>query len=189
VALHKFGIKESSITNKAIEAIDELNRAVSLSDDFYRRSKAIKTFITTTPTPLTRIPMARKNSTFWRAGDIASIQIANRYFAVYIHEIHGTNEAPLVEAYDFVSDEMPAQQDILATKARGGTYDDGVNRVERFCVFGMKNVPDPANQFHLIASGIPKGPDTSHLQASVGLYAVSDIFRFLQNLQIRFHGA
>jgi hypothetical protein len=188
LVLHKHGFRDAALARKAMDAVDSLNRAVALSDSFHRAGPEIKQLLASTPVPLARRPARQKNTTFWRAGEAASLQIGKRFYAVYIHKVTGANEAPVVELYDFVSTRRPVARDIAGLRSRGGRYKDGVDRIQRFCVYGMRDVPDLANQFHLI-TGSAAPPAKEHLAEPVGLYAVSDVFRLLEDIQDSFSHA
>ncbi len=185
VVLHKYGFHVPSLIKRAIKAIDILNKEVALSDNFFRKSVAIKEFIVDLPRPLNRRPSTQKDITFWRAGEVASIKIGKLFYAVYVHEIFGSHEAPIVELYDFASPLMPTAADLLHSRAKGGPYNDGVDRIERFAVYGMRDIPDMANQFHLVASNVPP-PSNDHLGEAVGSYVVSDVFRLIGSIKRSF---
>jgi hypothetical protein len=186
VVLHKYGVADKAITKKALAAIDKLNKAVALSDDFFSKTDRIKALIESAPEPLKRRPSHRDSLTFYRAGDVVAIQLGERYHAAYVHEILGFNEKPLIELYDAVFDRRPALADVLGKRAKGGYYDDMTERVEKFSVAGMRNVPDLANQFVLIGSGIEEKPSSSHLKVPVGLYSVDDLFGLMASMQVMF---
>lgn len=184
--LHKHGFHDEVITQRALQAVDQLNDAVALSDDFHRKSAEIKALIAKAPTPLSRRPAIAKAITFWRKGDVASVQIGERFHAIYVYDIEGANTAPLVEVYDFVADKKPLLDDVLRCRAKGRRFHDGTDRVERYAVYGMKNMPDLAHQFHLLGSGVAEGPDHRHLKPATGLYVMSDLFRLLSDLRHAF---
>jgi hypothetical protein len=186
VVLRKYGVADKAITKKALAAIDKLNKAVALSGDFFRKTDRIKALIESEPEPLKRRPSYRDSLTFYRAGDVVSIQLGDLYYAAYVHEILRFNEAPLIELYDAVFDRRPVLEEVLGKRAKGGYYNDGSERVEKFSVAGMRNVPDLANQFVLIGSGIKEVPSTSHLKEPVGLYSVMDLFGLLAAMQRMF---
>ncbi len=186
VVLHKYGVADKAISKMALAAIDKLNRAVALSDDFFRKTDLIKALIESPPEPLKRRPSHRDSLTFYRAGDIVSIQLGERYHAAYVHEILNFNEKPLMELYDAAFDRRPALEEVLGRRAKGGHYDDGLERVEKFSVAGMRNVPDLANQFVLLGSGIKEMPSSSHLKEPVGLYSVMDLFGLMAAMQRMF---
>lgn len=54
VIAHKYGLNIDAILPQALAAIDALNAAVELSDDFERWSPQIKAFLQTPPQPLKR---------------------------------------------------------------------------------------------------------------------------------------
>lgn len=180
--LHRHGFQEQGLTHSALRAIDTLNDQVVLSDSFYRNSETIKAFISAPPTPLSRRPPISKNVTFYRAGDAASVQVGEWFYAIYIHSILGNHEAPVVEVYDFASRQRPGPEDLRQCRARGKRYNDGVERISHHAPYGLRDLPDKANQFHFIASGLP-APSVDHLQPQVGLFAVSDPFSLMQDIQ------
>ena len=180
--MHKYGLQDGRVTADAIAAIDELNEAVALSDDFFRKSEPIKAFLSAPPKSLSRRPARPESLTFLRAGDVIALQVAGRYHAAYVHEV-GQNVAPVLELYDFVSAAKPALADVVPHCAKGGKYNDNVARIEKYQVHGLKHVPDAANQFHLLGSGVTTGPSQTHLGASVGLYSVSQTFKLLQTVE------
>lgn len=183
--LHRHGFCDEALTLTALDSVDRLNEHVVLSDTFERNSDAIKALMTSPPTPLVRRPPVAKNVTFWREGDAASVQIGEWFYAIYVHNILGNHEAPIVEIYDFASRQRPEPEDLRQCKAKGQRYDDGVMRIEHHAPYGLRDVPDRARQFQLIASGLP-APSVDHLQPSVGLFVVSDPFALLQDMQHAF---
>lgn len=92
VIAHKYGLNIDSILPQALAAIDALNAAVELSDDFERRSPQIKAFLQTPPQPLKRRPVMPDNITFFRPQDVVSIQSRKRFYAAYVHRDTGINE-------------------------------------------------------------------------------------------------
>ena len=184
VVLHKYGFQDQTLTTNALIAIDELNRAVVLSDDFYRKSEEIKLFISDKPTPLLRRPSVKKNITFYRPGDVVSIQIKDHFYAAYVYELEGGHRAPIIELYDFFACKKPTIEDVLRSKAIKGIYKES-GTAKRYAVYGMKNVPDLANQLHLIANGVPAGPSDKPLGSSMSFY-VSNLFRLVDDIQEMF---
>jgi len=177
ILLHKYGIADAGIADRADAAIDALNEAVALSDDFHRKTAAIKAaFLHTPPAPLKRAPGLPDSLTFYRAGDVVSYQLYGRYHAAYVHHCAQTNQSPVIEFYDAVFDHVPSIDELRDKPARGRRYNDGSVRIERMSVAGMKFMPDPAGQFVLIKACVETPPDTSRLGKPVGLYAVSDVF-------------
>ena len=177
ILLHKYGIADAVITDCADAAIDALNEAVALSDDFYRKTDPIKTaFLRTPPVPLKRAPGLPDSLTFYRAGDVVSYRLDGRHYAAYVHRCAQINQSPVIEFYDAVFDHVPGMDELQAKPARGRRYNDGSVRVERLSVAGMKFMPDPAGQFVLIKACVETPPDHGHLREPVGLYGVSDVF-------------
>jgi hypothetical protein len=186
VLLHKNGISDGNITKHALRSIDKLNKGVALSDDFFRKSDQIKALIESLPTPLKRRPSMRESLTFHRAGDVVAIQMSDLFYAAYVHEILNFNESPLIELYDAEFDHRPTLKEVQGTRAKGAYYNDGSERAEKFSVYGMRNLPDLANQIHLIASGVTEAPSTSHLEEPVGLYCVSNLFALMATIPAMF---
>jgi hypothetical protein len=177
ILLHKYGIADAGIADRADTAIDALNEAVALSDDFHRKTATIKaTFLRTPPAPLKRAPGLPDSLTFYRAGDVVSYQLDDRHYAAYVHRCAQTNQSPVIEFYDAVFDHVPGIEDLQDKPARGRRYNDGSVRIERMSVAGMKFMPDPAAQFVLIKACVDTPPGTAHLGKPVGLYGVSDVF-------------
>lgn len=178
VTLHKYAIVDAHITQQAIKAIDLLNDEVALSDTFYRQSPDIKTFLQTEPKPLKRRPNSLKAVTFYRANDIISIQLDDKFFMAYIHTLIGANKSPIIEFYDVVFDHQPTLVDIKKNNiAFGQSYNDGTTRKSCFSVTGLKFLPDLSNQVHLIAACASNSlkPDNQHLGDSVGVYTSLDV--------------
>lgn len=180
VTLHKYGFADNTITTQAINAIDDLNKIVALSDDFFRKSDEIKSFIKSKPTELKRKPSFPDNTTFYRPKDIISIQLDTKYYAAYIHKLSSPNESPIIEFYDGIFDNVPTLAQLEKLKAKGQRYNDGKVRIAKFAVSGIKFLPDLANQMKLISACVEKIPSNEHLEKPTGLYSITDIFR-LQN--------
>lgn len=184
VLLHKYGFKDSEITNNAIKAIDLLNKKVVLSDDFFRKSEEIKQFILSTPKPLKRKPSKPESITFYRKGDVISIQLENHFYAAYIHKISDGNGNPFLEFYDAVFDKIPTLKELENLPAKGQLF-DGVERVANFSVKGIKNNPDLANQIQLVAACVKNMPSTKHLKEAI-VYTISDIFKIQNTIKSLF---
>lgn len=176
VMLHKYGLTDEIITEKAISAIDDLNNEVVLGDDFFRKTAEIKTFINSKPTELKRIPSSPENITFYRPKDVISIQLGEQYFCAYIHGHERPNESPILEFYDKIFDSVPEIGELQNINAKGRMYDSGIARISKFSVAGIKFLPDLANQIKLIAACVQTPPSNAHLDKPVGLYTISDVF-------------
>ena len=185
VIAHKYGLNIDSILPQALVAIDALNAAVELSDDFERRSQ-IKAFLQTPPQPLKRRPIMPDNITFFRPQDVVSIQYQKRFYVAYVHCDTGINECPVIEFYDGVFDHVPNLEEVQKLPARGAHYQDGRVRISRYAVAQMKYLPDPANQVKLIAAAVAQPPSSKHLETSIGLYALTDIFALQKALEYLF---
>lgn len=187
--LHKYGLSDTEITEKAIKSIDVLNKNVALSDDFFRKSKDIKSLVSSIPKPLTKKPNRIESITFYRAKDIISIQYKEKYYCAYILQITGVNESPILEFYDIIFDKKPQLKDLKnIKKARGKKLNDGKIYISRHAIYGMKNLPDLANQVHLIGSciDIKNAPNNSHLETPTGIYTVSNLFSLQKTIHSLF---
>ncbi|MCF7749595.1 hypothetical protein KQ945_02470 [Bacillus subtilis subsp. subtilis] len=179
-ALHQQGFHCPALTARAIAAIKALNDAVALSDHFQRRSAEIRALLLSAPVMPTRRPGHQKGHTQWRAGDVASVRVDDRYHAMYVLSVgHG---APIVEFYDYLQQEPPTIAALRALCARGTRTNGEDSYLFRHALFGLIHQPDPAHQFVLLASGA-EGPDNRHLLRHDGLYTVSDVFRITQDLR------
>lgn len=186
VVAHKYGMSMEAICQKAFEAMDKLNKAVALSDDFERKTPEIKKFLQTPPEPLKRRPALPENITFFRAEDVISIQYKGKFYVAYIHNITGVNESAIIEFYDAVFDSLPTFEMLENIPARGRGCSDGSTRIQKYCVVQMKFLPDPANQVKLIASAIKTPPKNDHLSKSIGEYMMSSIFELQQEIEWTF---
>lgn len=175
--LHKYGFSKPSITSQAIDAIDALNKAVVLSDDFERKSVYIKELLQSPPVPLKRRPALPESITFYRPKDIIAIELENIFYIAYIHTDTGINQSPVVEFYEQTFDKVPTLEELKNTRAIGEKYSDGTTKISKFSISGLKYLPDPAGQVTLIASAIDTPPYNSHLKSPIGLYTTSTIFQ------------
>jgi hypothetical protein len=184
ILLHKYGMADPAINARAEAGMDALNQAVALGDDFFRKTEAIKTaFLRTPPAPLKRSPAMPDHLSFYRAGDVVSLQVGSAFHALYVHRCARTNESPIVEFYEPVFDHVPGMAELVGARARCALYNDGLQHIATYAVSGMKFMPDPAAQLLLVKACVEAGPDNRHLAPSVGLYTVSDIFRVQQGLE------
>lgn len=183
VILHKYGLQDTEITEKAMDAIDALNRDVVLSDDFFRKSDQIKKLITSEPLPLKRKPSLPDNVTFYRPNDVIAIQVCKHFYCAYIHKLSRPNESPIIEFYDKIFDKVPEIRELEKLPAKGQLYNDGSKRISKYAVSGIKFLPDLANQIKLISSNVEASPSNTHLEESVGLYAVMDIFEIQNEIE------
>ena len=186
ILLHKYGFTDTEILSQAIISIDELNKSIVLSDDFFRKSEEIKKLLNSLPVPLKRKPTVPESITFYRKTDVISIQLENRFYGAYIHEISGTNESPILEFYDGIFDEIPTFNQLEKLPAKGQLYNDGIERVSLHSVYGMKHQPDLANQIQLIRACVDNPPSNSHLKESIGLHTVSDLFTIQKTIKEMF---
>ena len=186
---HKYGLSDKSITDEAIKAIDILNDNIVLSDDFFNKSGRIKDFLRTKPSELKRKPRKPDNLTFFRANDIVSIKLDTKYYVAYIHKLTGVNEAPILEFYDGVFEEIPKMEELNKLRAKGQKFNDGKIRIANFAIYGMKYQPDLAGQIHLIGSdeNSELKPNNSALEESIGLFTVSNLFFIQDTIKKMFH--
>jgi len=185
ILLHKYGFHDKELTQKAITAIDKLNDGVILSDDFFRKSDKIKAFIKAKPIELKRKPPLPETITFYRAKDVISINIDNKYYIAYIHKITGVNESPIIEFYDESFENIPEIEDLNRIKAKGQKFNDGTVRIAHFAIYGLKYMPDLANQIHVIKSCVEteKAPINKNLEAQIGLFTVSNLFSIQETIK------
>lgn len=181
--LHKYGFADKNLTEKALKAIDKLNKDVVLSDDFFRKSEDIKKIISLVPIQLKRKPTIPESVTFYREKDVISIQLDKKFYPAYIHKLTGTNESPIIEFYNMVFDEVPTIKELEKLSAKGQVYNDGIERISYFSVSGMKFLPDLANQIKLIGSCVEQKPLNKHLEKPIGLYAVKDLFQLQEDIK------
>ncbi|NEA98874.1 hypothetical protein [Streptomyces sp. SID13726] len=167
--LHKYGFQDSAVTTRALTSVDELNRHVVLSDAFERQSPAIKALLQSAPTPLTRRPRNPGTVTFLRPGDVVSIQLADRFHAAFVHELHGANEFPVIEFYAG-SFAQPPTMALLADRPAAQA-----SARARFGVVGLTFLPDPAHQVVALAAQHSEAPHGGDPQAGGGLWSLTDI--------------
>jgi len=175
VLLHKYGMKDKQITEDALKAIDSLNDKVVTSDAFFHQTAKMKDFLQTEPVALAKRPVRPKGDvTFYRAQDVISFKQNGKYYAAYIHNNH-QNEYPIIEFYDFVSYKKPDIKDLEGAKAKGIVRPYGDVEKCKYMVFGLKDLPDYANQVHLIQAAVTTLPDNSHLKDGIGVWEHSAI--------------
>ncbi len=187
IVLHRNGLADAGLNAAARTAIDVLNAEVALSDDFFRKSAQIRQdFLNTPPAPPKRSPGLHDSLTFYRAADVVAMELDGRFHALYVHGCARTNQSPIVEFYDAVFDHLPQMAELADVRARGRRYNDGVGRVARFSISGLKFLPDPAGQFTLVKACVETPPDPGHLQKGDWLYTVSDIFELQSEVDSMF---
>ncbi|WP_257221258.1 hypothetical protein [Delftia sp. 60] len=187
IVLHRNGLADAGLNTAARTAIDSLNAEVALSDDFFRKSAQIRQdFLDTPPAPPKRSPGLPDSLTFYRAADVVAMELDGRFYALYVHGCARTNQSPIVEFYDAVFDHLPQMAELADVRARGRRYNDGVGRVARFSISGLKFLPDPAGQFTLVKACVETPPDPGHLQKGDWLYTVSDIFELQSEVDSMF---
>jgi hypothetical protein len=169
--LHRYGISDSDLTERAVAAVDRLNAAVALSDAFARQSPAIVALLRSAPQPLTRRPGRPQPVTFLRAGDVLSVRVGAGFHACWVRAIHGLHEYPIVEFYTGRFDRMPTADDLAG---RGAAAERGR---ARFAVVGMSYLPDPARQVVAIDGRDVKPPEGGEPGPGDGLYTLTDNLR------------
>ena len=185
--LHKYGYANTELTAKGFKAIDAINDAVLLSDDFFRKPEEIKQVLSAAPVPLKRKPSIPDSITFYRAKDVISFQLGKRFYAAYIQTLSAPNESPVLEFYDAVFDKVPNLQELEKVPAKGERYQDGTDRTARFSVSGLKFLPDLAHQIQLVSACVENKPSGEHLQKAIGLYTVGDLFSIQESIGHLFH--
>ncbi|MET9083060.1 hypothetical protein ABZX77_14395 [Streptomyces sp. NPDC004237] len=167
--LHKYGFHDGATTARAVASVDELNRHVLLSDMFERQSPAIKALLQEAPTPLTRRPRSPRTVTFLRPGDVVSIQVADRFHAAFVHELHGANEFPVIEFYAGSFAQLPTMAQLADRPAARA------DARARFGVVGLTFLPDPARQVVALAAQHSKAPPGGGSEVDDGLWTLTDI--------------
>jgi len=179
-ALHQQGIQSPALAAKALAAIKALNKAVALSDHFYRKSPDIVRLLKSAPVMPVRRPGLQKSLTRWRAGDVASMQVDDHYHALYVLEI--SDGAPVVAFYDYLDRTPPTLERLANVPERGTSRTPENSCLDRRALYGLVHQPDPANQFVLLASGAD-APDNSRLMRGDALETITDVFRTIQHLR------
>lgn len=170
VTLHKYGFQDTDLTAAAVHAVDELNREVVLSDAFDRQSAEIKDFLRSAPTPPTRKPGRPRSLTFFRVGDVLSIEFGGAFHAAFVRQVNGLNETPVIEFYEGAFATPPTMADLAGRAAARP------QARARFSVDGLTYLPDPANQVVAIAAARTDGPVGGEPVPGRGLYTVSDLY-------------
>lgn len=181
--LHKVGLIEPSLTERALRGIDELNDAVWLSDEFARQSPAYADLLRSTPPALSKAPAVREPLTFTRPGDLLAINTTRGYVLAHVHGDTGTNEAPILELYRQIYPVLPAADQVVGTQAAGEQLGNGPVTNSHIAVVGLRHIPDPADQILLLASGQNRTPDTSHLTTKDYLHTRMSLYEFLDYLE------
>ena len=180
-ALHEVGLADSELTELAIDGIHALNDAVWLSDAFLHQTDEMIALLRTSPSALTRKPTTRETLTFTRGGDVLAIRLRRNWVVGHVHVVDGPNQHPHIELYERTFTPLPDPSAVVGTRAWGQTYQgSGQANVTRLIVSGLRHLPDPAEQIHLIASGVTVTPDNSHLhdEGNVGTHV--DLFELLE---------
>lgn len=180
-ALHEVGLVDPELTESAIVGIHALNDAVWLSDAFLRRTDDMIALLRSTPPPLTRKPNPRETLTFTRGGDVLAIRLRRCWVAGHVHLVDGPNRHPHVELYERTFAQLPDPSEVVGTRAWGHAYHGhGQANVTRLVVTGLRHLPDPAEQIHLVASGATVSPDNAHLHDEGIIGTHVDLFEFLE---------
>jgi len=170
--LHKYGFRDEHITARALTAIDDLNKDVVLSDGFARQSEAIKAFLRSEPTPLTRAPRRPRLETFLRVGDVVSIQLDGYFHAAYVRELYRDSGGtfPVIEFYQGRFERFPTAEDLTG---RSMARECGRGR---FGVIGLTYLPDPANQVVAIGADHLDPPAGAPPKPHHGNCIITDLF-------------
>lgn len=177
--LHQVGLVHEALTDRAVAGIPELNEGVWLSDTFERQSPEITGLLRSTPTALTRRPPTRETVTFTRPGDLLAIRTSGRYVIGHVHGDTAINQAPIIELYATTFEQLPAPDDVVGTPAAGVPWGDGPPSIDVLWVYGLRHIPDPAEQIHLIGVAQTTPPDHSHLADRGTMGTGSDLYDFL----------
>lgn len=80
-------------------------------------------------------------------------------------------------------------KDLKDFKAKGIMFNDGIIRIANYAIYGITHQPDLANQIHLIKSNenLEIKPNNSHLEASIGLFTVSNLFTIQNTIKKMFN--
>ncbi|MFW6691356.1 hypothetical protein [Streptomyces sp. MAR4 CNX-425] len=179
-ALHEVGLVDPELTESATAGIHALNDAVWLSDAFLHRTDDMIALLRSPPPPLTRKPSTRETLTFTRGGDVLAIRLRRCWVVGHVHLVDGPNRHPHLELYERTFAELPDPSEAVGTRAWGHSHGRSQAHVTRLIVAGLRHLPDPAEQFHLIASGVTVSPDNAHLhdEGIVGTHV--DLFELLE---------
>lgn len=180
--LHQVGLVDDALTARAVAGIAELNDGVWLSDAFERQSAEIVALLHSQPEPLTRRPPTRENITFTRPGDLLAIRSGDRYVVGQVLADTATNQAPVIELYETTFAEPPAPEDVVGTRAAGETLGNNPPSQMRMAAFGLRHIPDPAEQMILIGVGQTTRPDNSHLVDRDYMWTGLDLYEFLDRV-------
>jgi hypothetical protein len=179
-ALHEVGLVDPELTDIAVDGMHALNDAVWLGDDFLRRTDDMIALLRSSPVPLTRKPTTREIITFTRGGDLLAIRLRSHWVVGHVHYVEGANAHPHVELYERTFTQRPDPSEVVGTRAWGWRYHGRSQaNITRLIVSGLRHLPDPAEQIHLIASGVTVLPDTSHLHDERIIGTSVDLFEFL----------
>lgn len=180
-SLHEVGLTDPELTELAVDGIHALNDAVWLGEDFLRRTDDMIALLRSSPAPLTRKPTTRETITFTRGGDLLAIRLRRCWVVGHVHVVDGPNAYPHIELYERTFARRPDASEVVGTRAWGCAYlgRDQAN-VTRLIVSGLRHLPDPAEQIHLIASGVTVPPDNAHLHDEQIIGTHVDLFELLE---------
>lgn len=182
-SLHEVGLADDTITRSAIEGVRELNDGVWLSDAFLRQSDEIITLLRSDPPQVSRAPSVREVITFTRPGDVLAIRVREHWVVGHVLAVSGPNQHPYIEFYERVFTTMPDASEVVGTRAWGRSYVGREPEITHFFVSGLRHVPDPAEQIHLIAAANGTWPDNAHL-IDVKIDGVgADLYEFLKHAE------
>lgn len=179
-SLHEVGLVDSELTEIAVDGIHALDDAVWLGDDFLRRTDDMIALLRSPPAPLTRKPTTREVITFTRGGDLLAIRLGSRWVVGHVHLVDGPNQHPHIELYERTFAQRPGPSEVVGTRAWGRRYQGRSQAiVTRLIVSGLRHLTDPAEQIHLIATGVTVPPDSSHLHDERIIGTSVDLFELL----------
>lgn len=161
--LNKYGYKDETIYAKAVEGLSKIRDdefGYRPMHEYKKADNAIAMFESDVeyhpkkPTPKTSI-------TQYRIGDIFSIQLGKQYAVAQVKKIDRVNEAPIVEIYHGLFEQIPSIDEVHSLELSG----------TQNLVDGLNYLPDMAHQFKLIA--------TIKTDGKAERMGVANIFRFV----------
>ncbi len=150
IYLHKYGLYYAPINERAIEALQSLLKDENglMPKHMYKKAEFAISLLQSKPTHKPKkvsntVHVYKRELTQFRVGDVFSIQLENKKFAVaVVKHIEGFNEIPVVEAYQEQFDEKPELK-LLEGKVLGP---------EQWMVSNLVNIPDLSNQMKLVGT-------------------------------------
>ncbi|NOK63792.1 MAG: hypothetical protein GFH27_549283n24 [Chloroflexi bacterium AL-W] len=166
--LHRYGWEITTLLPDVEIAVRQL--IPHRSKSFERSSTSLLNLLNTSPKPLTRRPPRAFVATQLRAGDLISIHLNGCYHFAFVHDVWQELAAayPVIEFYQEVHTQ-PALP-LVDHQAQGKRFSNGICHEERYAVFGLNYLPDPANQIILVQHSYASLPQGDHLEKPMGLH-------------------